>query len=69
MGLHYRSDSEAGKLLASEVTKLVGGVSRVTLEDGKRPILYETLMRAWIEWRPNQNKTEQDFENAWAAGS
>jgi hypothetical protein len=59
MGLHYRSDSEAGKRLADNITKLVDDIAREK-EAGERPFLYDTLKAAWLEWHPNQ-----DFDPAW----
>jgi membrane-associated phospholipid phosphatase len=62
MGLHYRSDSEAGISLASEFTNLFFYVSKAPWV-AKRPILYQTIKAAWLEW--HRGKTEQDFEAAW----
>jgi membrane-associated phospholipid phosphatase len=60
MGLHYRSDSEAGQRLASTVTRLICRLADEPVSKDKHPILYETLKAAWLEWHP-----KQDFEKAW----
>jgi hypothetical protein len=66
MGLHYRSDSEAGRRLASNLSDFIRKIAEELMPydsppvtAGKHhPILYDTLMRARLEWHPKEKQDQ-----------